>query len=84
MRPVVDRNVVMLRMSVYGSHGSHGSPVGTGTTLLARGPQNRGSLYAEARDVSLLQSIRTVSEALPDSYSVVITGSYSEGKEVGA
>jgi hypothetical protein len=83
-QPVVDRNIVMRRMTVYGSHGSRGSSVGAGTTLLARRPQNRGSICSQARDISLLQSIQTVSEALPNSYSMVITGSYSEGKEAGA
>jgi len=84
MRPVVDRNVVMRRMTVNGSHGSRGSSSGTGTTILVIRPQNRGSIYVQTRDVSPLQSVQTVSEALPHSYSTVITGSYSEGKEAGA
>lgn len=71
-------------MTVFGSHDSRDSSVGTGTTTLVRRPQNRGSIYAQARDVSLLQSIQNVCEARPDSYSMVITGSYSKGKAAGA
>ena len=83
MGPVVDRNVVIRRMTLNGSHGSRGSSVGTGTTILVRRPQNHGSIYAQTRHVSLLQSVQTVREALPDSYSTVITGSYSKGKATG-
>jgi hypothetical protein len=68
IRPVVDRNVVMRRITVNGSNSSRGSSIGTGTTTLVRRPQNRGSIYAQARDVSLLQSVQNVCEALPDLY----------------
>jgi hypothetical protein len=83
MRPIVERKVVTRRMTVYGSNGRRGSSVGTGTTILARRPQNRGSIYAQTRDISLLQRVQTVCEPLPDSYSTVITDSYSERKAAG-
>jgi hypothetical protein len=84
MQPVFDRKVLMRCMTVYGVPESCDSSVGTGTTIPVRRPQNRGSIYAEARDVSLLQNVQTVCEALPGSYLMVITGSYSEGKAAGA
>jgi hypothetical protein len=84
MRSVVDRKVVIRRKTVYGSHDGRGSSVGTETTILVRRSQNRYLISAQARDVSLLQSVQTACEALPDSYSTVITGSYNDGKAAGA
>jgi len=54
MQPVFHRKVVMRRMTVYGSHGSRDSSVGTGITILVGRQQNRGSIYAQAREFSLL------------------------------
>ena len=60
LQPVLGRKVVIRRMAVCGSHGSRDSSVGTGTITLVGRPQNRGSIYAKARDVSLLQSVQNV------------------------